>query len=656
MLASGVLLLAAMACGGGEGDAPTAAEAARLQRAWVDEWSVPDSFSLAVDARGFSFPTAIAVVPEPGPGPEDPLYFVSELRGTLKVVTNDRRVHVFAEDVTELEPRRELPEEDGETGFGALCLDPAHGFVFATYVRRDGQGLLRNEIARFETTPGTFALHPTARVTITEPFSRDESSISHQIGHCQVDGDLLYVGVGDGYQTFASRDLDTTLGKVLRMTLDGRPAQGNPFADGGPGLDVGGSARADPTGARSPAAGDPAAADAPAARSAAADHPGADEAAGGSSRRAFVWAYGFRNPFSLQLVGGRLFVAGNGPEVDRFVEIRRGEDYLWDGTNWSVGTRALAVIPTGLGSAQLTWVPPGSPVLPPGSPGLFALAATGHPKRPGAGLDEGQKGILGIPYDAGARRLRGRPDFLVKYRGTSYQGVAAVDAGPDALFFAPLFPHPDGDSPVMRLRYDPAAEHPHVIGEELRPVSLMQERGCVGCHDIYGYDPIKGPRLRRGPALQQGATAQRIAERLASPTYVAAVRAVDRLTSEPYRSYAAARREVLAAEGDDRVRAWITYHVMEPRFDNPETLMPNLGLSRREAGVIADYLIEDPSFRETLRRLEPGARVKAVLARIAPWFEYRSLKLVGTGFVLGLLVSGAGLGIARRRRRNRAGR
>ncbi|MCI0481371.1 MAG: hypothetical protein L0213_07270, partial [Candidatus Dadabacteria bacterium] len=59
---------------------------------------------MAIDTEGYSFPTSIAFVPEPGSGPRDPLYFVTELRGRVKVVTNDRSVHTFAEDIFRFEP------------------------------------------------------------------------------------------------------------------------------------------------------------------------------------------------------------------------------------------------------------------------------------------------------------------------------------------------------------------------------------------------------------------------------------------------------------------------------------------------------------------------------------------------------------------------
>ena len=52
-------------------------------------------------------PTAIAVVPNLGSGPKDPLYFVAELRGRIRVVTNDRSVHTFAEGFVGFTPEKE---------------------------------------------------------------------------------------------------------------------------------------------------------------------------------------------------------------------------------------------------------------------------------------------------------------------------------------------------------------------------------------------------------------------------------------------------------------------------------------------------------------------------------------------------------------------
>ena len=52
---------------------------------WRADWSVAEGFTLRRDASGFRFPTAIAFVPQPGRAPGDPLYFVTELQGAIKV-------------------------------------------------------------------------------------------------------------------------------------------------------------------------------------------------------------------------------------------------------------------------------------------------------------------------------------------------------------------------------------------------------------------------------------------------------------------------------------------------------------------------------------------------------------------------------------------
>ena len=90
---------------------------------WKSEWAVADGFRLTIDTSGYQLPTAIAFVRDPGRDPKDPLYFVTELRGLVKVVTNDRTVHTFAR-VRALQPELEAPHFQGQAGLGGICLDP----------------------------------------------------------------------------------------------------------------------------------------------------------------------------------------------------------------------------------------------------------------------------------------------------------------------------------------------------------------------------------------------------------------------------------------------------------------------------------------------------------------------------------------------------
>ncbi len=85
---------------------------------WRSDWAVADGFTIVEDTTGYHFPSAIAFVPEPGPDPKDPLYFVTELRGTLKVVTNDRSIFTFAENVFSIQTGRRITVGSGTRWHG----------------------------------------------------------------------------------------------------------------------------------------------------------------------------------------------------------------------------------------------------------------------------------------------------------------------------------------------------------------------------------------------------------------------------------------------------------------------------------------------------------------------------------------------------------
>ncbi|MEZ4771273.1 MAG: PQQ-dependent sugar dehydrogenase [Caldilineales bacterium] len=348
---------------------------------WRSDWAVADGFSLQRDSLGYDFPTAIAFVPHPGPAPDDPLYFVAELRGAIKVVTNDRTVHTFVEDFFALQPTAELPSGSGEVGLAGICLAPEQGYVFATFAYQDAAGILRNNIVRFESAPGTFGLAPIAQTDFSQTFAADESSTSHQIGSCQVAEDgLLYVGVGDGHQIDRSQEIDSTLGKVLRMTLDGDPVDDNPFRR--------------------------------------------DEDR--KTPQNYVWAMGFRNPFGLQVLTGRVFVADNGLNIDRLVAAEAGGNYLWNGSDWSTGSNAAFTMAPSVGVVQMATMGEATAGFPSSYRDSFFVALSGN--LPWTANADAQRppGVIAIPYDFTEDRLAAVPDYVLRYVGDGVQMVAGV--------------------------------------------------------------------------------------------------------------------------------------------------------------------------------------------------------------------------------------
>lgn len=503
---------------------------------WQKDWALQRGFNIEIDSQGFQFPTSIAFVPNPGPDPKDPLYFVTELKGRVSVVSNDRTVSTFAEDFFSLRPDRVVPKIDEEVGMGALCLDPEHGYVFVTFSYHDRDNILRNNVARFQSSPGTFSLSPSDLVDFSEIFAPYQSIPSHQIGGCQVSGGLLYVSVGHAGKPFQSQSLDSLMGKVIRMTLDGKPEPSNPFYF--------------------------------------------DD----SILRAanFIFASGLRNPFGLTTVEHRVFVADNGPDVDRFVEVDPGENFLWEGSNLSFGARSDALFTPGRGVAQLERYPRDSELFPPRFRDSFFMTMTGNPVRHRAGFPA----IWMVPYDLESSQVTGVPEPLLRYQGSQAQVVSGLAFGPDGLYISPLIPNKQGFTAVLKIKFNPDAEYPFNLAEESNPVLLMNTRGCFACHTLFNNG---GGTV--GPALDPELLVPRILARLNSREYVLAMEELDRLQEEPFLSFRDARQHVQLAQGQEKVRLWVVNRILEPRFDNPNAKMPSLGLSREQAASIADYLM-----------------------------------------------------------------
>lgn len=542
---------------------------------WKSDWAAAEGFALDIDTEGYHFPTAIAFVPNPGPGPKDPLYFVTELRGTLKVITNDRTVQVFAEDFApKFTPKEELPSGYGQGGLVGLCLDPAHGYVFVTFLYQDENQILRNGLVRFQAEPGAFSLQPTEQFDILEPFLPYEAGLAHAIGPCQVQDDTIYVSVGESWQPRQTQNLDAMHGKIIRMTLDGKPAPDNPFYED-------------------------------------------DDVA---KARNYVWAYGFRNPFGLKLVSDRLFAADNGPNVDRFVEVYEAQNYLYDGSDNSIATNSDYVIVPALGPVQMDYYPEASELFPEDYRNLFYLALSGNFAR------DKMPGIMTFEYGFEDNRLLSVPKNFLKYRGKQDQMVTGLAFGPDGLYFAPIYPNESGQSYVAKISYDPERGSTMPIIATSDPFELMQEKSCIGCHSLKN---IGGYGGTAGPDLTPNALVKRLDERLNSEGYEQSLQEIDQVDHEPQSLYRAARQEVLAAHGQDRVRLWIKYRIQEPRFDNLYSQMPNLGVTDQEAEIMANYLTE----------VKPESRLRNVLnTLIPPPITYTRLALFTlAGFIAGAI-------------------
>ena len=538
---------------------------------WKREWQIAKGFALSIDTEGFSFPTSIAFVPNPGPGPKDPLYFVTELLGKIKVVTNDRTIYTFAENFFDLLPAPPPPKGHHrmpEIGMVGLCLDAEHGYVFVSFTYHNQDGEVKNNFARLQSTPGTFSLKHSGIVLFTEIFSDQPGSESHMIGPMLVHDGLLYVNVGDAGIPALTQDVNYAVGKILRMTLDGKPAPDNPYYQ---------------------------------------DDNVKDPAN-------FVYAYGLRNPFGSVMIDGRMFVNDNGPGVDRFVRIREGRNYGYDGTDWSICSHADVLFTPSVSPVGLTHLAFDSALFPPEYRGRFYAATSGLQGAVGPSR-HGEKAVLMIDYDHQAEEIIGRPHYLLKYTGRGGQMPVDVEFGPDGLYMIPFDPDRSRSSVIYKITHDPSNQHPFLLD---RVQMIMQSKGCNGCHR----DAPDSP----GPLLDRRFLAKRVLERLQSQEYMQSSLEMDKIKTEPFVSYREQRKQIREAEGLEKVRAWLFNRLLEPRFDQPDAQMPQLGLTTEEAALVSDFLVEKPKRRGFI------AAIKRKMVDLIPKPRQRHLLLF---FVVG---------------------
>lgn len=172
----------------------------------------------------------------------------------------------------------------GQGGFGDIALAPDFEQSRTVYVSwaEAGEGGSGAAVGRatLNEESGTAQLDD-LHVIWRQPKVGGRGHFAHRLAFSP-DGTHLFVSSGDRQKMDPAQDLNTNLGKIVRLTPDGKAADGNPFADrGGAAVEV--------------------------------------------------WSYGHRNPLGLAFDDdGRLWVAEMGPQGgDEINLIREGANYGW---------------------------------------------------------------------------------------------------------------------------------------------------------------------------------------------------------------------------------------------------------------------------------------------------------------------------------------
>lgn len=397
----------------------------------TSNWKAPEGYKIQIDSSGWSLPVDIEFVKNPQSHPKAPLYYVTELRGRIKVVSQDRSVFLYADQVEDLRPTKELPDVKGQFGLTGLCLDEDKGHLYVTTVYRKG-GLLFNKIMRFGSGDGKLGLQGKKEWEMVKLFESDHSGVAHQIGHCFLGTDgKLYVGIGDAHQPQKAQLLEHTSGKLLRINLDGSAPSDNPFYD--------------------------------------AQNP--------ESVASYVYAYGFRNPFAItEGPAQQVYVAENGKAIDRLIQVNPGQNYLWSGKDDVMLLNGLITWSPALGPATLIFL--NQHRLFPQWDQRLLVSATFH------------KRIEAIWVDA--QEVKKPPEVFLSYVGKieETQYLVPIAAGPDGVYFSGFMPQADGATHIMKI-VPRSQKAPIVLSGE----GWYAHLECVACHSISGKGGRQGPAL-----------------------------------------------------------------------------------------------------------------------------------------------------------------
>ena len=505
-------------------------------------WELRRHFTLEVAADGLEHGVRLAWSGHSSGAEVAGAYLVGLRDGTVVAIGEGR----VARAVAQIATRADRVELRG------LCVAPDRSYAFTTYGERRRRGGWRSVLARFD-----FADDATGwtQRTLHRWGSDAATADAPAIGPCAVAGGSLFVVLGDGGAPGSSRSRRSVFGKVLRLDYDGAPALDNPWLS--------------------------------------------DRRVPGPS--AYVWAVGLRAPTALALIGGHALVADAGTFAERLVRLSRGSDGLWDGDEWSLGASAMAFLApppaiTGAASpsAAVVTVPPSD------RDSLFVSLAGAVDAAAGgrAPTDRVPSGI--VTFALGPRGdVPAVPKWLVRSRPDSGRHVGDLAFGAEGLHF--LSRAADGDTSVVRLRYAPGSAYPFPLDapalydspRDQRAHARMESYGCFSCHSMTSQAEGVAPSLERRDL------ARRLEERLGADAYRAQLDAVDALEDDYLESYRAARAEVRQARGAQRVRVWMRYHLLAPRFDEPHGRMPTLGVTEQDADAIGRYLLGEPAATES---------------------------------------------------------
>ncbi|HTJ29154.1 MAG TPA: PQQ-dependent sugar dehydrogenase, partial [Acidobacteriaceae bacterium] len=386
-------------------------------------------------------------------------------------------------------PVANIPEVEwkGQGGMLGVYLSPHYAkdhFVYLTYSEPGEPGGSSLALARAELKIGDGAASLENLKVIWHDAERGEGGQFGAAVAFSPDGKYLYLSSGDRQRMTPAQDPNQPQGKILRLTLDGKPAPGNP--------------KAGKTGAATVPVIDPPedtekAKTAPVVRQYTFPGPNLTPSE--------TWAMGFRTPYGLAFApDGRLWELEHGPRGgDELNLVKPGKNYGWPLVSYGHNYNGVP-IPNPDTRPDLTkpviyWVP----VIAPGN--LMFYKGAMFPQWNGSGFASGMasKMILRITFDGkGGAKTAERWDMGHRVRDVEVAPDGALwmveDANPGGVFRLTPLGMPV-EAPIAAASSTTAEPAPAAASGPDHVKSIIANNNCLVCHRIEKEGADIGPSL-----------------------------------------------------------------------------------------------------------------------------------------------------------------
>jgi glucose/arabinose dehydrogenase/cytochrome c551/c552 len=293
------------------------------------------------------------------------------------------------------------------------------------------------------------------------------------------DGKYLFLSVGDRQRMTPAQDPNQPLGKILRLTLDGKPAPGNPMAGktGAPSVPI-----------IDPPADTEKAKTAPVLRTYTFPGPNLTPAE--------TWSTGHRTPYGLAFApDGRLWELEHGPRGgDELNLIQPGKNYGWPLVSYGHNYNGVP-IPSpdtrpDLAKPVIYWVP----VIAPGN--LMFYQGAMFPQWNGSAFASGlaSEALIRITFD-------GKGGAQATDRWAMGHRIRDVEVAPDGALWIAEDAKPGGIfrlTPIGMAVSAPVAQpaQAEATASNVHDVkTILADNSCVSCHRIGEYGGQIGPSL-----------------------------------------------------------------------------------------------------------------------------------------------------------------